>query len=231
MSDSSTTLIPLRWAAFFDLEGTLTPDAVEKVAALEMRRRGELSLWQILKVVSIYLRYDLGFIKEFDAMKRAGAPVLAGREEARDLELYRALFESRLVQSIYPEARAEISALREAGAEIWIVSASYGFMVAPFAEHLGARGWFGTHLEVEEGRFTGRIVGRIPGREVKGALVRDVIAARALDRGACHAYGDSVNDADMLRAVGHGHVVNPRGELAKLAEAAGWEVHRWGARS
>lgn len=231
MSDSSTTLIPLRWAAFFDLEGTLTPDAVEKVAALEMRRRGELSLWQILKVVSIYLRYDLGFIKDFDAMKRAGAPVLAGREEARDLELYRALFESRLAPAIYPEALAEISALREAGAEIWIVSATYGFMVAPFAERLSARGWFGTHLEVAEGRFTGRIIGQIPGREVKGALVRDVIAARALDRGACHAYGDSVNDADMLRVVGHGHVINPRGELAKLAEAAGWEVHRWGARS
>lgn len=228
-TNSSTTLIPLRWGAFFDLEKTLTPQTVEQAAALEMRRRGELSWAAILKIAWIYLRYDLGFIEDFEAMKRAGAPVFRGRDPARDERLFRELFDATFAAAIYPEARETVASLREAGAEIWIVSATYGFMVAPYAELLGAKGWFGTSLEVEDGRCTGRIVGRIPSQAVKAALVRDVIAARALDRGACHAFGDSLNDAEMLASVGHGHAVNPGKKLARLAEKRGWEIHRWGS--
>ena len=59
----------VRRGAFFDLEKTMTPDAVEQVTALAFYRQGELSLLDVLTVAWIYLRYDLGLLGDLESMK------------------------------------------------------------------------------------------------------------------------------------------------------------------
>ena len=216
-----------RRGAFFDLEKTLTPHAVEQVTALEFHRRGELSLAQILRVIWIYVRYDLGFIADFDAMKRSGAPVFGGRDAARDVLVFRDYFETHLRPAIYPDALAAVRAHQAAGDEVYLISATYGFMVEPYAALLGTTGWRGTTLEVVEGRCTGRITGIIPHQEKKAELVRDIARDRGLDLALSAAYGDSMNDVAMLSAVGHPFVVNPGKKLARLAADRGWATLRW----
>jgi HAD superfamily hydrolase (TIGR01490 family) len=217
-----------RRAAFFDLERTLTPHAVEQAVGTAMWRRGELPTSAVLRMAWAYVRYDLGLISDFEAIKRSGAVGFAGRDHARDVALYSAWWAESGRDAVYPEARAAVAAFHAAGVPVWIVSSTYDFMVAPYASELGCAGYFGTTLEVVDGRCTGRLVGTVWHQELKARALREVSEAHGIDLSESWAFGDSVNDTAMLRAVGHPKVVNPGRTLGRLATERGWEVLRWG---
>ncbi|MFZ5481839.1 MAG: HAD family hydrolase [Myxococcota bacterium] len=217
-----------RRGAFFDLERTLTRHAVEQAVGTASWRRGDLPTSGALRMAWAYLKYDLGLVGEFEALKRAGAVVFTGRDHARDVAQFLAWFAEEGRAAIFPEARAAVDAFRAGGVPVWIVSSTYDFMVAPYARELGCAGFFGCSLEVVDGRCTGRIAGTIWHQETKARAVREVAAAEGIDLAQSWAFGDSVNDEAMLRAVGRPKVVNPGRALRRRAEERGWEVLRWG---
>ncbi len=216
--------------AFFDLEKTMTPDAVEQVTAIAFYRRGELSLMDVLTVAWIYLRYDLGLLSDFEAMKRLGAGVFGGRSAEGDVAAYADYFEDRLKGAIHPEALQLVGELHAASVEIYIVSSTYQFMVDPFARLFGVHDSFGATLEVKDGVCTGALEGEIYHQEAKAAVVRRLAAERGLDLEHSFAFGDSTNDRFMLEAVGRPYTVNPSRGLLKLARANDWPVLKWGGR-
>ena len=63
----------VRKGAFFDLERTITANAVEQIASLAMWRRGDVSNGQVLRVLWCSLRYNLGLISEFEQLKAPGS--------------------------------------------------------------------------------------------------------------------------------------------------------------
>lgn len=219
----------VRQAAFFDLEKTLTPLATEQACALRMARRGEFPYSSLARVLFIYLRYNLGLIGDFDSMKRFGAHVFTGRNHQHDQTSMRQLFDEGLGKQVYPEALALVRRFHEANFEVFIVSATYRFMVAPYAEKLGidAAHVHAVDLEVDaQGQCTGRIRGTIPHQHLKAAVVFEA-GKRGVSLADSYAFGDTFNDVPMLEAVGHPVVVNPGAKLARLAESRGWRRARW----
>jgi HAD superfamily hydrolase (TIGR01490 family) len=215
-------------AAFFDLERTLTPHAVEQEAALEFRRRGEIGVRDLLRTLWIYGKYNAGLIGAFEDMKQAGAVVFGGRDGARDERLFAEYFESTLKAAIPQASIDAVRGFQEQGADVWIISSTYAFMVAPYAAFFGAKEYRGCVLAQQGGVNTGRIVdGTIFHQERKADAVRQAAADHGYDLADCHAFGDSTNDLAMLRAVGHPHAVNPRKKLRAVAEAEGWPIHEW----
>ena len=87
--------------AFFDLERTITADAVEQVASLAMWRRGNLAWPQVARVLWCYARYNLGLIARFEELKAEGARVFCGRRPEEDQALLQELYGERLRQNIY----------------------------------------------------------------------------------------------------------------------------------
>src|ERR1043165_5379603 len=146
-----------RQAAFFDLEKTLTAHAAEQECALLMARRGDFPFSSLLRVFGIYLKYNFGLIEDFDRMKRFGAKVFVGRRPDRDLQTIEELFQERLHQGIYPQARRLVRGFTERDIPVYIVSSTYRFIVAPYARHLGVREYFGCDLEAVGGVCTGNI--------------------------------------------------------------------------
>jgi HAD superfamily hydrolase (TIGR01490 family) len=215
----------MKRAAFFDLEKTLTPHAVEQTCALEFRRQGQLEWMSLLRVLGIYVKYNLGLVENFDTMKRFGARIFAGREFAPIVERARKFHEDKLRHELFPQALKKIDELR--GMPIYLVSSTYRFLVEPYAEQLGAAGVFAVDLEVKGGRCTGEIVGRIPHGEGKSDCVREVAARENLDVKECLAFGDSIGDLPMLEAVGHPHAVNPGRKLRRIFAARGWTILDW----
>jgi HAD superfamily hydrolase (TIGR01490 family) len=214
-------------AAFFDLEKTIACNAVEQVIAKTMYQRGEVPLSTVLRAAYIYLKYDLGLIKDFDALKRYGCKNFIGRRASRDVQLVEDLFAEQLVHDIYPDAARHIRDFQREGAAVYIVSSTYDFIIAPFAKHLAVDGFFGVAREVKDDVCTGHITGTIPHQEHKASIVRAVAAERGLDLSACWAFGDSVNDRHMLEAVGHAVAVNPDRKLRQIAGKNGWTVAAW----
>ena len=213
-----------RRAAFFDLEKTLSRVAVEQEAAIAFYRQGELGLMDLARVAWSYLRYNLGLIGDFEEMKGFGARVFTGRSPEHDAQAYRRYFDQTLVHTISEQTHALLDAFRAADVDLYIVSSTYAFMVRPFAEHIGARGFYGASLEVADGLCTGRLTPPLYHQHTKAEVVRGLAEAHGYDLDKCWAFGDSVNDLQMLEAVGRPYVVGPSRELRRLADAKGWPV-------
>lgn len=212
-------------AAFFDLDGTLWAVSGEKAFARHLHGLGVIDRRQLAGVAWNYLRYELGLIHDYDALKtRALRGVFAGLEAERIEALYQDFFAARLRPLFFPAMAETIARHRHAGEQVVIVSASLGFMVAKAAGHLGADAFYGTQLEVAAGHYTGEVTGRIYYGETKVLAVEDHARRHGLDPAACHAYGDRFEDRHMLGRVGHAVAVNPDRRLAALARRGGWRI-------
>ena len=217
----------VRQGMFFDLEKTITADAVEQVASVAMWRAGNVSTAQVMRVLWCYLRYNLGLIDGFEALKAEGAQVFAGRRAEEDAALLHTLYAERLRGAIYPRARALIEAGHEGGLHVAIISSTYRFMVEPFAKELGINDFFGCELEEDGGVCTGRLRGAIYHQHKKAECVKALSEEHGLSLEHSYAFCDSVNDIPMLEAVGHGVVINPGAKLLKRAKEQQWAVETW----
>ena len=97
--------------------------------------------------------------------------------------------------------------------------------VAPLARDLEVDGFLSNHLEVSDGRFTGRLVGTPLAGEGKVRALRD--RWPDIDMEGSFAYGDSVTDSNILSAVGNPVVINPGIPFRMRASRLGWTVERW----
>jgi HAD superfamily hydrolase (TIGR01490 family) len=124
---------------------------------------------------------------------------------------------------VYAEAVNLIAEHHDLRHDVVIVSASGAELVEPIATVLGADHVISSRMAVADGRYTGEIDFYAYGEE-KAAAVRELAQTRGYDLERCYAYSDSVTDAPMLAAVGHGFAVNPDRTLRRLATENGWGI-------
>jgi len=146
-------------------------------------------------------------------------------EEMRALS--RRHFEQRVRPRIYPQAREVIAEARRHSLPAVLLSATNRIILEPLVKELGLDGALCTELQMENGRFTGRI---IPPYCVEDGKIHHAEAycrehGLSLDRAAY--YGDSVNDIPMLERVACPVAVNPEGKLLDLARRRGWPIESW----
>jgi len=106
-----------------------------------------------------------------------------------------------------------------------LTTATGRFIVGGIARELGLDNLIATEPEIENGRYTGKVIGTPNMRE--GKVTR--LEAWLADRGAKLAdfsqswfYSDSVNDLPLLMRVTHPVAVNPDPSLAELARIKRW---------
>jgi len=128
---------------------------------------------------------------------------------------------------IFKEALDLIDEHHAAGRMVVLVSSAPEEVVRPLGEHLGVDEVIATRAEVDaRGDYTGELAfyGYGP---FKAEAVRALAAVEGIPLDRSYAYSDSITDEPMLRAVGHPVAVNPDRDLARLAEAEGWEIRRF----
>jgi HAD superfamily hydrolase (TIGR01490 family) len=84
-----------------------------------------------------------------------------------------------------------------------------------------------TRPEEKDARWTGRILGQAMYGEAKARAVKRLVGEMQLHLPHCYAYGDSANDRWLLAAVGWPAAVNASRELARIARMRGWPILRW----
>ncbi|CAK0777346.1 HAD-IB family hydrolase [Azospirillaceae bacterium] len=110
------------------------------------------------------------------------------------------------------------------GVEPTFVSGSSMEILAPLAESLGVPWVLATHLEVENGVYTGRICPPQTIGAGKADAIRLFLAEQNVDARLCFAYGDDRSDLSMLELVGHPCVVSGDPVLEELACARNWPI-------
>ena len=219
--------VPLRHVprigAFFDMDKTLI---AENSGSLYMRyryQRGEIGGLDLLKGLGAYLQYKLGVLDIRNWTKRMMVQ-FRGQDEAGLEREARAWFEDMVARTIYPRAAELVREHEERGHVVAIVSGATKFVVRPLAERLGVKHFLYTRLEVEDGRFTGRVVEPICFEEGKIYWIQHFIERHGIDLAKSFFYTDSITDLPLLDLVGHPVAVNPDPLLYRTAVRRRWPV-------
>ena len=212
-----------RVGAFFDLDKTLIS---ENSGSLYMKYRyeqGEISGWELLKGLGVYLRYKLGLL-DITTWSRDTMQQFKGDSERTLARQARVWMEERVVPTLYPEAESIVADHLAKGHVVAIVSGATKFVVKPLAEHLGIKHLLYTRLEVENGRFTGRVVEPICFEDGKIYWLQQLVEEQNVDLARSYFYTDSITDLPLLDLVGHPVVTNPDPRLYREAKRRRWPV-------
>jgi HAD superfamily hydrolase (TIGR01490 family) len=214
-------------AAFFDCDNTLMVGASIYHFAKGLVARKLFTTRDLLGFGMQQLKFRLTGTEQHGAMLQAREAALgfvAGREVSEIVTYGEEIYDELMAPRIYSGTRALAQQHLDAGERVWLVTATPVELASIISRRLGLTGALGTVSEIENGRYTGRLVGEPLHGPAKAEAVRARAEREGLDLARCTAYSDSANDVPMLSVVGRAVCVNPDGELRDVARERGWEV-------
>jgi phosphoserine phosphatase len=124
----------------------------------------------------------------------------------KDIACWKGLPVSRVVSAIIkvkyaPRLKETIRALKKSGVRTALVSSSLEIFARHVSKKFGIDHVHANVLEVRNGKLTGRITLKVPGK-AKGRLVRELKRRLGLKKGEVLAIGDSVYDLPMFKEAG-----------------------------
>jgi putative phosphoserine phosphatase/1-acylglycerol-3-phosphate O-acyltransferase len=215
-------------AAFFDMDKTLLSGSSAVLLARYMQRRGELARQDAIRFLKATLRYKLGRLDMIEATRQI-VRELAGHSEADRIDYTRQWFTEHLIDYVTEEGRHLVAQHRRLGHRVALITASPSYTADQLAEHLGMAGEdvMATRFEVQQGRFTGRMLEPMVYGEGKLQAACTYAAAYGVDLARSYFYTDSIADLPLLEIVGYPVAVNPDRVLRKVARARGWPIVRF----
>jgi HAD superfamily hydrolase (TIGR01490 family) len=214
-------------AAFFDVDNTMMQGASIYHFARGLAARNYFTTGDLVRFGWRQLRFRLLASENAGHMTEAKQTALAfvAGWRVEDLErLSNEIFDERMADRIWSGTLAMARLHLVAGQRVWLVTAAPVELGRVIASRLGLTGALGTVAEVEDGVYTGRLVGDLMHGPAKVEAITALAKAEGLDLERCSAYSDSVNDTPMLSAVGHAVAVNPDTALRREARRRGWEI-------
>jgi len=221
-SSSGTRRRP-RIGAFFDMDKTIISENSGSVYMKYRYEQGEIDGWDLAKGLGAYLQYKLGILDILTWTKTMMVE-FKGRSESDLVDLATDLFEQMILPSVYPEARRCVEWHQRQGHEVCIVSGAARFLAEPLATHLGVQHLVYTRLEIENGRFTGRVIEPICFGEGKVYWLQQFIEDEGIELSKSYFYTDSITDMPLLDLVGYPMIVNPDPILYRMAVRRHWAV-------
>ncbi len=212
--------------AFFDLDGTMArghmifdfPGHLMEAGLFDRPKFGAIA----------GMKKDLSFGKTSyrkvaEELPRLYAKGVEG-QGARAIALEAEKFVENRMDNVFAYARPLVMLMREHGRPGLAISGSPVETVRALGHRLGMEAAIGTELEVEDGRFTGKVVHNYIVKETKRACFLELVKKLNLDTSACFGFGDTGQDAYFLSGVGHPVALNPSAELRTIALKKGWDV-------
>ncbi len=214
-----------RVAAFFDLDKTIIATSSSGVFSKSFYAGGLITRGDVLRSAYAHFLFLVGTADEdqTERMRRHLSELATGWDVSKVQQIVAETVHELIDPYVYAEAVNLIAEHHELGHDVVIVSASGAELVEPIATVLGADHVIATRMAVEDGRYTGDIDFYAYGGN-KAAAMRELAEAHGYDLERCYAYSDSVTDAPMLAAVGHGFAVNPDRTLRRMATENGWGI-------
>jgi len=212
-------------AAFFDLDKTIIAKSSALAFSREFQAGGLISRGTMLRSAYSQFLYLLGGADhdQMEKMRAFMSQLVEGWDVQTVTEIVADTLHNIVDPLVYREAVELIDEHHAAGRDVIIVSTSGIEVVGPIGQMLGADHVVATRLEVDDGKYTGRI--RFYAyAENKAKAITDLARKRGYDLAGSYAYSDSATDVPMLEAVGHPYAVNPDKELRRVARERDWPV-------
>jgi len=214
-------------AAFFDVDNTMMQGASIYYFARGLAARKYFTTGDLIRFALQQMRFRVlasEHAGDVSQAKEAALAFVAGWRVDDMQRLSEEIFDELMAERIWSGTRALAQLHLDAGQRVWLVTAAPVELGRVIAGRLGLTGALGTVAEVQDGAYTGRLVGDLLHGPAKADAIHALAAAEGLDLARCSAYSDSVNDTPMLSTVGHAVAVNPDPALRREARRRGWEI-------
>ena len=212
--------------AFFDVDKTILSVNSATLWIRRELRLGHLGRWQALRGLLWGVLYALGMAR-MERVIASAVETLRGQTE-RDIHRRTVDFWREDVRRfVRPAAREAVLAHQARGDRVVLLTASSRYLTREVARELGCDDFLCNQLEVQDGRFTGRIEAPLCYAEGKVTHAASFAATLHVPLADCCYYGDSYSDLAVLAAVGEPIVVNPDPRLRRHAARCGWRVEDW----
>jgi HAD superfamily hydrolase (TIGR01490 family) len=214
-------------AAFFDVDNTMMMGASIYHFARGLAARKFLTTGDLARFAWQQMKFRVGGSEKPETMMQAREAALAfvaGRRVDDIIRFGEEIYDEIMAERVWSGTRALAQMHLDAGQRVWLVTATPVELAAIIARRLGLTGALGTVAEVDDGVYTGRLVGEPLHGPAKAEAVLALAEREGLDLARCTAYSDSVNDIPMLSVVGTGVAINPDTQLKREARTRGWQV-------
>jgi HAD superfamily hydrolase (TIGR01490 family) len=218
----------LTGAAFFDVDNTVMRGASIFHLARGLAKRKFFTAREVGDFAWKQAKFVVNGSEDLEDMASATEAGLAFVKDKRVddvVTLGEEIFDELMARKLWPGTLALAQGHLDRGQRVWLVTATPVELASIIASRLGLTGALGTVSEIENGTYTGRLIGAPLHGQAKAEAVRALAEREGLDLVRCAAYSDSANDVPMLSTVGRAVAVNPDSALRKHARAVGWEIH------
>jgi HAD superfamily hydrolase (TIGR01490 family) len=214
-------------AGFFDVDNTMMQGASIYHFARGLAARDFFTWRDLMQFGWKQLSFRLRGIEDLEHMeeaKQAALGFVAGHKVDEVVGLGEEIYDDLMADRIWSGTRALAQLHLDAGQRVWLVTAAPVELASLVARRLGLTGALGTVSEIENGVYTGKLVGEPLHGPAKAEAILALAEREGLDLTQCSAYSDSANDVPMLSTVGHAYAVNPDARLKGIAKENGWEI-------
>ena len=215
--------------ALFDSDGTLYSNQMGfgMMKYEEMNGRRNRARLYYASLMPGYFLNKSGLMKP-ERFQRSLIMGLTRFFKGSNIEDGMSLFHWVVFEYLLPAKRTEVANRlkehQEKGHRVVIVSGSFTPCLELIGEHFRVIDLIGTPVEIQNERYTGKIIPPLITGIAKAEKIRELLSTQDVDWSSSYAYGDSFTDRDMLQLVGHPVAVYPDKKLHKLAQKKGWEV-------
>lgn len=214
--------------AFFDVDNTLLKGSTLFFLGRGMYQRGFFTKKEISSFVLANLRYRLTGKENKEEIARfqnAATEFIKGHDVIEIEKIGQEIYEEYVSPAIW-QGTVEIAQEHlSRGEEVWLVTATPLDMANLMAKRLGFTGALGTKAEIENGVYTGKMIGNLLHGKEKAIAISELANKNGFNLKDCYGYSDSHHDIPLLEAVGNPRVINPDALLEFRAYRDNWPVY------
>jgi len=152
--------------------------------------------------------------------------LIKGYNHQEAMDAFQWVIDEYLLPHVREDVIERVKSHQSQGHEVVVVSGTFTEALEMLCQRLGVRHFVGTKLEVQNDRYTGRVIPPVIKGKGKVEQTHEYLKSQGwdIDWKSSYAYGDSFTDRDMLEMVGHAVAVHPEEKLFTLAREKDWDV-------
>lgn len=217
----------MKSAVFFDFDNTLIRGYSQVLLVKYLIKKRMFPIHVFCGILIWQLLYKLKITNDVSVVQKKSIEAIRGWSLSKLKNLTKQFFDIEIKKRIFNAGKQLVDEHFQKGREVVVVSSSLDVILDSVKEYFGIHNVLCTKLEVQNDKYTGRILGKGMYGKQKVKAVKEFALRKGIDLKKSYAYSDHISDLDLLESVGHAVAVNPDDRLMIVCKQRGWGTLRF----
>ncbi len=214
--------------AFFDVDNTLLRGSTLYLLGKGMYKRGFFTKKEISNYLFVNLIYRYTGVEdknEINSITKAACNFIKGHKVEELEKMGKEIYDEFVSPALWSGTISLAQEHLANGVDVWLITASSQEFASHISKRLGFTGALGTKAKIENGVYTGELVGELLHGKAKALAAIDLANLQSYNLLESFAYSDSHHDLPLLQSVGNPAVINPDATLRVFAGKKNWPIY------